>query len=283
MSSAKDAVAASIIEARAQLNKALEGLQHLPSFDPHDIGFAAHALNNYLTVTAGTVEVLLFALQDHPDPDVRVWLEALQHATNLMARTAGQLMGGAAKDGPKLLREKVDLVTPVQRCCNYYEPIAGRKQIALTCECAAEWPYVWVDRVALAAVMDNLLSNAVKYSPAGKSISVQITAEAGHLVCSVRDQGPGLSTEDQARLFQRGVRLGAVPTGGEPSSGYGLAVAKELIDALGGQIGCESEPGKGACFSIRLPIHHDSLPNGGQALQGPHLGSPGPGPTKASS
>jgi signal transduction histidine kinase len=64
-----------------------------------------------------------------------------------------------------------------------------------------------------------------------------------------------LSDEEQTRLFQRGVRLTPVPTGGELSSGYGLAVAKELIEKLNGEIWCESRPGQGASFSFHLPMY----------------------------
>ena len=109
--------------------------------------------------------------------------------------------------------------------------------------------------MAVAAVMDNLLSNAVKYSFPGKQIWVQMRGEVTSVVCSVRDEGPGLNQEDQAKLFQRGIRLSSVPTGGESSSGYGLAVAKELIDKLGGDLWCESTLGAGACFSFRLPAY----------------------------
>src|SRR5205085_12319122 len=104
------------------------------------------------------------------------------------------------------------------------------------CEPAAHVPWVWTDRVALAAVLDNRLSNAVKYSEPGKRVWVRLRAEADHVVCSVQDEGPGLSPADQENLFQRGVRLSAVPTGGEPSTGYGLAVAKELVGNLGGAL-----------------------------------------------
>lgn len=260
MSSAKDRVAAAVLEARAHLDRALEGLEHLPAFNASDITYAAHALSNFLTVTSGTVELLLLALRDYPDAEVRTWLEGLRHATNLMAHTAGQLMGTAARSGPKLRPERVNLVTLAQRCCDYYRRVARRKLIDIACEAAVESPLVWADRVALAAVLDNLLSNAVKYSPPGKAIAVQVKDEAEELVCEVRDQGPGLSAADQARLFQRGVRLSAVPTAGEPSTGFGLAVAKELIDQLGGRITCESEPGHGACFSIRLPALREVPP-----------------------
>jgi len=75
------------------------------------------------------------------------------------------------------------------------------------------------------------------------------------VMCSVRDEGPGLSQEDQGKLFQPGVQLSSVATGGEASSGYGLAVAKELIDKLDGDLWCESMLGDGACFSFRLPAY----------------------------
>jgi signal transduction histidine kinase len=107
----------------------------------------------------------------------------------------------------------------------------------------------------VAAVLDNLLSNAVKYSEPGKRVWVQVKGEGTSIVCSVRDEGPGLSEQDQAKLYQRGVRLTPVPTGGEPTMGYGLAVAKELIDKLGGELWCESRLGSGATFTFRLPIY----------------------------
>ena len=108
-------------------------------------------------------------------------------------------------------------------------------------------------------MLENLLSNAVKYSPSGKRIWVQLSAELDGVVCSVRDEGPGLSDEDQAKLFHRGAQLTPKPTGGESSTGYGFAVAKELIESLGGTIWCESVLGQGSCFSFRLPRYQEQL------------------------
>ena len=84
----------------------------------------------------------------------------------------------------------------------------------------------------------------------------------------VRDEGPGLSQEDQAKLFQRGARLTPRPTGDESCTGYGLAVAKELIGNLGGKIWCESVLGQGACFSFRLPAYQERVPDPGPDLPG---------------
>jgi signal transduction histidine kinase len=253
MTTSKDDVAASILKARSDLDRALVNLEHLPAFDSGMIAFAAHALNNFLSVINGSVELLLTSLKDDADDRIRYRLEGLQHATNLMHHTVNQLMNTSASAKPPLIRDQVDLAVLIQRASDYYQLIATRKQIRIVFS-ASELPTAWTDRVAVAAVLDNLLSNAVKYSPPGKQVSVRVGAEAAYFVCSVRDEGPGLSPEDQAKLFQRGVRLSPVPTAGEPSTGYGLAVAKELVDNLGGKIWCESQLGQGSCFSFSLPI-----------------------------
>jgi signal transduction histidine kinase len=244
-----------ILRAQAELEQALRELEKMPAIDPGAIAFSAHALNNYLSVIGGTVEFLLGLLVNHPDPQIRNWLEGLRHATELMGHTVSQLMTSSAPKDAKLRFLKWDLAPLVRRTCNYYQRIADRKNIFIVCESASDIPPVWTDPVAVIAVLDNLLSNAVKYSFPGKKIWVQLRGENTSVVCSVLDEGPGLSQEDQAKLFRRGIRLNSVATGGESSSGYGLAVTKELIDKLGGDLWCESTLGAGACFSFRLPAY----------------------------
>jgi two-component system, sensor histidine kinase and response regulator len=268
MSDAKERMASALIRARADLDEVLYQLEKLPAADRDAVSFATHALNNFLTVTGGTVQLLLLSLADYPDPQIRTWLEALQQATELMTHTVNQLTTATATAslGPKLRFEKVDLALMVARFCEGYRRFADPKRIQLLQGSTLDVPPVWADRVALAAVLDNLFSNAVKYSSPGKRVWAQVTADRAGVVCSVRDEGPGLSQEDQGRLFQRGARLTPRPTAGEASTGYGLAVAKELVEKLGGTIWCESDVGLGACFSIRLPAHREQPPGASQAL-----------------
>jgi signal transduction histidine kinase len=167
----------------------------------------------------------------------------------------------------RLRFEETNLPVLVNRVCRWYQHIADKKNIQLRYDTVGEIPEVGTDRVAVAAVLDNLLSNAIKYSPRGKPIRVQVQSTGDGVVCSVQDEGPGLSEEEQRRLFQRGVRLSPIPTGGEPSTGYGLAVAKELIQRLHGEIWCTSTQGRGACFSFRLPVSHASGPEPHKALR----------------
>lgn len=249
----KHEAAAAIARAQANLEQAVAELDKLPAVDASSIGLAAHALNNFLTVSTGVIEFLEKALQSHSDRQVAVWLASLAHASNLMTHTVSQLMSNSAGAETQLRLEDIELARPMERACAYYRAAARQKGIELMFGADRDVPSVRTDRVLAAAVLDNFLSNAVKYSPLGKRIWVHLRAERGGAVCSVRDEGPGLGPEEQARLFLPGVRLGSIPSAGEPSSGYGLAIAKRFAERIGGEVRCASTPGEGATFSLWLP------------------------------
>lgn len=249
----KDNVAAAIHDAQANLEHALAQLARLPAFDPMAIGPATHALSNYLTVMYAGIQLLRQAWQARDEAQVQALLQGVEHATNLMQDVVAQLRGVATAGPPTLQHRPVDLVLLAQHACDYYRPLAARKQLRLLCEAAIEPRVLETDPVALAAVLDNLLSNAVKFSPPGRRIWLAVERQADRVIWRVRDEGPGLSAEDQGRLFEGGVRLSPRPTAGEPSSGYGLMVANQLVEQLGGAIWCESRPGQGATFAVSLP------------------------------
>jgi signal transduction histidine kinase len=251
--SPKHAAIAAIAQAQADLERAGEEIDKLPAVDIHSIALAAHALNNFLTVSSGAVHLLLPLLRHHPDHQVAIWLEKLSHANDLMTHTVSQLMNNTVGAPVTLQLEEVELPILVERACAYYRRAADRKGIALIFHATGAVPVVRTDRVLVGAVLDNLLSNAVKYSPVDRRIWVELRAERDGAVCSVRDEGHGLSPDEQARLFLLGVRLTPVPSGGETSSGYGLAIAKSFVDLLGGELTCESTVGHGTTFSLWLP------------------------------
>ena len=103
-------------------------------------------------------------------------------------------------------------------------------------------------------IADNLLSNAVKFSNTGAEIEVQVMADADEVVCTVRDHGPGMSEFDQARFLQRSAALGGADDLNEPA-GFGLRLCKDFLDRMDGTLSIESEPGRGARISFRLPSH----------------------------
>jgi signal transduction histidine kinase len=244
---------AAITRAHADLERAVSELDKLPAVDAASLGLAAHALNNFLTVSFAVVEFLIEALRTHEDPQVPAGLEALAHANVLMGHAVGLLMSNAARTPLALRVDELDVSRLVSRATRYYLRSAAPKGVQLTFSAESEVPRVRTDAVILAAILDNLLSNAVKHSPAGGRVRVEVTRTGDGVSCHVRDEGPGLSEAEQARLFLPGARLGAVSTGGEPSPGYGLAIAKRFTDLLGGRLTCSSVTGQGATFTLTLP------------------------------
>jgi signal transduction histidine kinase len=251
--SPKVSAIAAIARAQADLERAVEEIARLPALDVHSIALAAHALSNFLTVSRAVVDHLLPILRLHPDRQVAVWLQGLSHATDLMTHTVSQLMNNTVGVEATLRLEDVELPGLVERACAYYGRAAQRKGIVLSFRESGDLPLVRTDRVLVAAVLDNLLSNAVKYSPVDRYVWIELRTERDGISGSVRDEGPGLSQAEQEQLFLPGVRLSPLPSGGEPSTGYGLAIAKHFMDLLGGELTCVSAPGQGTTFSFWLP------------------------------
>jgi signal transduction histidine kinase len=101
-------------------------------------------------------------------------------------------------------------------------------------------------------VFTNLISNAIKYTPKG-SVSVQAEEKDFAVMVRVRDTGVGLSAEEQARLFDKFYRTRSGVDSGETGNGLGLAIVRGLVEAHGGTIRVESEPGRGSVFTVTLP------------------------------
>jgi two-component system sensor histidine kinase/response regulator len=254
-----DRVAAAILNAQDELEKALEALEAVPVVDASHVRLVAHTLQNYLTVAAGHLFLLEQRLTQAPPGGVAGGvtesLAALKRATERMTHAALSLANGAGAAPAPWTWEAVDLTRGLERLVAYYQHLAAPKGLTIALEVPpVALPPVWSDRVAAAAVLENLLSNAVKFSAPGRRVWVRSRRDGDTVVVTVADEGPGLSVEDQARLFQRGVRLTPRPTAGEPSSGYGLAVAKDLAVKLGGELWCDSVRGQGCAFSLRLPL-----------------------------
>ncbi|HEX5170817.1 MAG TPA: HAMP domain-containing sensor histidine kinase [Cyclobacteriaceae bacterium] len=128
---------------------------------------------------------------------------------------------------------------------------ADAKRIQIYSE-AEEDPTVTADARLLKRILENLISNAIKYSKPGTSVWIKAGRTNGAIVFSVRDEGPGISVEDQQKMFSRFQRLSARPTGNESSTGLGLAIVKSLAEKLQGEVIVNSAPGQGSEFIIRL-------------------------------
>ncbi|CAG1773079.1 partial two-component system, OmpR family, phosphate regulon sensor histidine kinase PhoR, partial [uncultured bacterium] len=136
--------------------------------------------------------------------------------------------------------------------------LAEQRGLTLTYEHTPDLPLVLTDALKLIQVASNLMTNALNYTPAGGVITVRADQRPdgarNMVIFIVRDTGPGISAQDMPHLFERFYRGAAGRQASAPGTGLGLAISQEIMDRLGGRITVESEVGRGAAFTVWLPI-----------------------------
>ena len=152
----------------------------------------------------------------------------------------------------RLSMEPVAVAPVVGAALELVGPLAAARGIALRVDEPLAAPPVRADRQRLQQILLNLLSNAVKYNREGGHVRVACASADGRVQVRVTDTGRGIAPEDLGRLFTPFERLGA-ERGVVEGSGLGLAVCRQLAEAMGGAILVESRPGVGSTFTLELP------------------------------
>jgi len=145
--------------------------------------------------------------------------------------------------------ETVELGALLARALELNEHYAARLGVRLALASGSVLAPVRADADRLMQVLANLLSNAAKYSPKGAEVTLATALADGSVRISVADRGPGIPAEFRPRLFGRFEQA----NGTQGGTGLGLAISKALVERMGGRIGCDSEPGRGATFWFELP------------------------------
>ncbi len=242
------------VRTQLALKSARDRLAQMAEDKDELLGILAHDLKSHLGGMEMSAQLLHDRIATHSDA------KSQQLAENIL-RTSGQVLSfvkeylanAAADHNLSASPVQIGLADAAAATVRQYEEIARRKKITIQTELERSNTLVLADSTALDQVLDNLVSNAVKFSPPGKQVFVTVKPAAGMVECRIRDEGPGFTPEDQARMFHRYGRLSARPTNGEPSSGLGLSIVRKLVQAMNGQVTCESTPGAGATMVIRLP------------------------------
>jgi two-component system sensor histidine kinase/response regulator len=218
------------------------------------IGILAHDLKNSLGGMNMSAELLHRQVQRHQNERLLKLSENLvQTSAQALAFVKSYLANAASDQGfvPKL--DVASLAGAASRVVWRYREPAQCKQLQIQTDFSGEDSSVIADVSALDQVLDNLISNALKFSPPGKRVLVTVRPAKGRVECVVRDEGPGFTEADKAKMFRRYGRLTARPTAGEPSTGLGLSIVRKLVALMNGELGCESNEGRGAAFVLRLP------------------------------
>ena len=146
-----------------------------------------------------------------------------------------------------------EAVALVRQAVAETEPFGAKYDVALRLEERLGQVSVRADASRLTQVLTNLISNAVKYSPQGETVVVRLTREGEDIRFAVRDRGPGIPAHMHRRIFEKFTQVDSSESRSKAGTGLGLTICKDIIEAHGGRIRVESEPGMGATFSFALP------------------------------
>lgn len=216
------------------------------------MGMAAHDIRNPLGVISNVIKRIV---STQPELEkINEYMSMVDRSCDGLLELLGEILELSRLEGKEVVLEKGDVcfASLLKERAAIADTHAKEKNITLELSIGAN-PTISCDARRIAQVIDNLLSNALKFSPHGSAVSVLLQIQDGCLLIQVKDQGPGVKPDEEHLLFGAFAQLSAQPTGGESSSGLGLAICKSIVDAHSGEVGYERLEG-GSCFYVQLPI-----------------------------
>ncbi|MBM5575273.1 sensor histidine kinase [Deefgea sp. CFH1-16] len=237
-----------------QLQAANEALKYLNHEKNELLTIAAHDLKNPVASIQGMSVLLKDRLHEWPSDKIQNRLSGINQLAGRIQNIIGNLIDHNALEtgSVRLVFAPTAIDGLIEDVMNEWQERLAHKQ--QHCHYQGNHLRLTADRSALWQVLDNLISNAVKYAPHESTIVISTENIGNHIEICVSDQGPGVAPHEMVLLFKKFSRLSARPTGGEHTTGLGLSISKRLIEAMNGEIRCESQFGHGARFIITLPL-----------------------------
>jgi signal transduction histidine kinase len=228
-----------------------EASQHKSQF----LANMSHELRTPLNAILGYTELILDSVYGDMPEKARNVLDRVQRNGRHLLGLINDVLDLSKIEAGQLTLSLSDysLNSVIRTVFSAVEPLANQKQIRLKIEVAPELPLGRGDEQRLTQVLLNLVGNAIKFTDLGE-VSITGSAANGSFTVAVRDTGPGISTTDQAKLFQEFQQADNSITRKKGGTGLGLAISKRIIEMHGGKIWVDSVAGQGSTFSFALPI-----------------------------
>jgi signal transduction histidine kinase len=228
-----------------------EASQHKSQF----LANMSHELRTPLNAILGYTELMADGAYGEPSEKMFGVLKRLEAQGKHLLGLINDVLDLSKIEAGQLVLELSDYSVQdiAQTVRSTLEPLAADKKLGFKVEVAPQLPSGHGDGRRLTQVLINLVGNAIKFTDAGE-VAIKAEAHNGSFHVSVRDTGPGISSADQARLFQEFQQADNAITKKKGGTGLGLAISKRIIEMHGGRIWVESQPGQGSTFTFTLPV-----------------------------
>ena len=258
----------SVLELNHELNNLSRELAHknaelaqLNALKNQFLGMAAHDLRKPIGLILSYAEFVIDEAADALDEEQRGFMQTIRGAAERMRKVVDDFLDVSLIEAGRfgLDEQAQDLDKLVKAAVTLVHLAAAKRSVQVMTGLDPSALSLNADGPKLEQVLTNLLSNAVEHSPESGSVTISSRPEGLEIRIEVKDTGRGISAEQQQRLFQSFASGQAKKTTGERSIGLGLAIARKIVEAHGGRMFVESEPGQGSVFGFTLPINRFKL------------------------
>jgi two-component system, sensor histidine kinase and response regulator len=245
---------AALLQLNEEIRNANQALEEANKLKDRFLGMAAHDLRNPI----GNISVMAsMILQNECDPKEQTdFLNCILRESEQMLLLLQDLLSASATRSGKLELKRVlqDPVNILRAAFDRFALMARKKGVKLSWEVPINLPSAELDTQRMAEVLSNLISNGLKFCSPGQSVFLGAAAANSGLEIYVRDTGPGIRQEEMPHMFEPFMRLSNRPTAGEPSTGLGLSIVKQIVELHGGRVSVESAVGQGTTLRLHLPL-----------------------------
>ncbi|HET8908534.1 MAG TPA: ATP-binding protein [Ktedonobacterales bacterium] len=236
---------------RDTVSQLLEARRELVASVSHELRTPVSTLRSYLESSIAN-----WSKTDAPPASLRHDLDIMERETRRLQTLIEDLFTLARAEVSKLDLRCVptDVGEEVRRIVETVAPVAWQSgRVEVVAEVAPHLPLALVDGIRLNQVLQNLLHNGIRHTPPGGIVAISAAADGEHIILQVRDTGDGIASDDLPHIWKRFYRSDSARMQSASGSGLGLALVKELTEAMGGSVAIESTVGEGSCFTITVP------------------------------
>lgn len=238
-------------EAKEKLEEQNFDLLHLNEEKNHLISVVVHGLKNPLTSSMTMIDMVM------NDPDKvceehREYAGIIQDSLHRMNKMINQVLDINVIESKvyHLDLKKISLKDVVEKISNIYKHTIAQKDLEF--RLSLDELHAELNEVFILQIIDNLISNAIKYTPAGKSVSVDLSQQNGKVRLEVKDTGIGIPKKMIPGIFEQYEHKKHHLQQLDPDTGLGLAIVKKYVTAMKGRVWCESEPEQGSSFFVEF-------------------------------